>query len=183
MRRPLVGVFVGGRSSRMGRPKGLLPAPDTGEPLYVRTARLARELGAEVTLVGASEDYAFDGERLADATGIVGPLAGIVSLLARGDGQVVSLACDMPFLTSPLLARLFDAPPARAVAPRVAGAPHPFFARWDAPAVLGEARAFATEGGRSPSRLLERVDALALALSDGEALLLRDWDTPGDLAP
>jgi choline dehydrogenase len=44
----VLGVFVGGRSTRMGgHPKGLLAAPDTGEALVVRAVRLAREIVAQ----------------------------------------------------------------------------------------------------------------------------------------
>ena len=58
MREPVVlGIFVGGASTRMGgQPKGLLPAP-TGEPLVSRTIAAGRAAGLAPVLVGAAEHY------------------------------------------------------------------------------------------------------------------------------
>jgi hypothetical protein len=45
----LAGIFVGGAARRMdGAPKGLLPAPDTGEALVVRAARCCVEAGIHI---------------------------------------------------------------------------------------------------------------------------------------
>jgi molybdopterin-guanine dinucleotide biosynthesis protein A len=111
MTAPLVmGIFVGGRGRRMGGvQKGLLIAPDTGETLVARLLRLGREAGHEVVLLGAAElgADAAGALQLADAAPGVGPLAGLQSLLGyAGSRDALCLACDMPFVSADLLARL-----------------------------------------------------------------------------
>ena len=43
--RPLLAIFVGGKSRRMGEPKGLLPVPGGVEPIVEALVRRAREAG------------------------------------------------------------------------------------------------------------------------------------------
>ena len=46
--RPLLAIFVGGQSRRMGTPKGLLPAPGNDEPIIEKQKDfLMRSLEAE----------------------------------------------------------------------------------------------------------------------------------------
>ncbi len=163
-----------------GAPKGLLLTPD-GEPVVVRAVRVLREAGATPVLVGRSDAYDVDADRVADAPDLRGPLAGLVALLELHDGPVVTVACDMPFFTAPLVRRLVEAPPARAIAARPGGVWQPFFARWDAASVRADARAYASAGGRSLFGLLERLGAAELPLSEVEARLLVDWDAPADV--
>src|SRR5262245_60230419 len=81
----LVGIFVGGKSRRMGGvAKGLLAAPDTGEPIVVRLARITREAlpNSAVVLAGASDAYIVTAiPSLPDAPELTGPIAGLVALL------------------------------------------------------------------------------------------------------
>lgn len=185
----VLGVFVGGASRRMGgRPKGLLPAPDTGEPLVARLLRLGVETGLEPVLVGDAAPYvalAPGIRRLADAPAGIGPLGGLAALLAyAGARPALALACDMPYVTAPLLARL-AAPGWRGavVAPRrEPGAPlEPLCARYDPPRVREPLRDAIARGVRSFQALLREVtvEELPLALEERDAL--RDWDAPGDL--
>ena len=56
----VVGVFVGGRATRLGGlAKGLLRAPDTDEPLVSRLARISRQAlpRSEFVLVGDARAY------------------------------------------------------------------------------------------------------------------------------
>jgi molybdopterin-guanine dinucleotide biosynthesis protein A len=192
--RPLVvGIFVGGRAMRFGGiPKGLLRAPDTNEPLVARLSRLAREAipGAELVLVGNAEAYRdLDLPSLADEAPGQGPLAGLVALLGecgRRERDAIALAGDLPFITAQLLSRLArEAPDAAALAPRPDGIWQPLFARYASDA-CGNVAARALDGG---ARALHRVlDALGdgaaeFRLSDEEAPLLRDWDSPEDVNP
>ncbi len=183
----VVGVFVGGRSARMGgRPKGLLAAPDTGESLVARAVRLARELGAEPVLVGAADAYehvARDVTVVGDEPAGVGPLGGLCGLLSyAGDREAIALACDMPHVTLDDLRALAAAHPDAAcvAARRDEGAPwEPFFARYDPARVLPEARAMAARGERSLQALLARVGTLPVAVG---ARALDDWDAPEDVS-
>lgn len=194
---PLCGILVGGKARRMGgRPKGLFAAPDSGEPLVVRLARLANELGLEVVLVGEAPAYA---QALAEAPGLppvgvlkdeppgIGPPGALQALLGAAQGRdVLALACDLPYVTRELLERLL--PPlgpgvdARA-ARRGPGAPwEPLLARY-APSTLPWLREGLAAGERSLQALLDRLRTEPLVLAPSEHALLDDWDEPADLLP
>jgi molybdopterin-guanine dinucleotide biosynthesis protein A len=178
-----------------GKPKGWLLAPQASEPrvsVIERTVALARERCGEVVLVGRADPYAALGvESIPDAStaqgeSARGPLAGLVALLEHaGGGAVIALACDMPYLTREMLARLVGfAPDAAAVAPRAAvgKAPwSPLFARYDVGRVRGVARAMLEAGERSLRAVLDAVGTTELACSPEEHHALRDWDTPADV--
>lgn len=185
---PLAGIFVGGGSTRMGgRPKGLLAAPDTGEPLAVRLARLARGVGCEVVLVGRADAYREALPHLPvleDAPGIDGPLAGLSALLAEaGERPALALACDLPFVTASLLQRLLDAPAAPIVAPRARpDAPwEPLLARYAPSEVAPVLEGALRDGIRSFQRLFARLAVQELPLATAELEQLRDWDEPSDV--
>lgn len=112
---PLTGaILVGGRSSRMGADKALLP--------FYRDAPLVRTLvGAlntvcdEVLLVGG-DPRRFDALELSarwipDAPAGRGPLAGVLGALraARHDHCLI-VACDMPFVSPAVVAAFAHAP-------------------------------------------------------------------------
>jgi len=181
----VAGIFVGGRSSRMGgRPKGLLEITP-GVTLVGRWRGLFEALGIPCVLVGAHAAYEGEGVPvIADASGdATGPLGGLLALLAHaGDRLAIAVACDMPFVSEALLQRLADAPRTNALAPRRDGRWEPFFARYDAAAVLPFAEAQARAGRMSLQALLDAASADELSLSPAEREQLDDWDTPDDAA-
>ena len=165
-----------------GVAKGLLKVP-SGETLVARWQRLFRELGVTVVLVGRHEAYAdLDIECIADEPAHIGPLGGLVALLARaGTGRAIAVACDMPFVSLELVGKLASyASAAAAVAPRHDGVWEPLFARYDAARVIAVAQKHALGGERSLQRLLDEVGTEALPLATHELELLRDWDRPED---
>ena len=102
-------VLAGGRSSRMGRDKALLPAGSG--TLAGQIAAMVRQAAGNVTLIGPPERYSFLGfPVVADAREGCGPLGGLYTALrlSRADWNLV-VACDMPGLTAPFLVELFDA--------------------------------------------------------------------------
>lgn len=181
-----LGLFVGGRSTRFGgAPKGLLPAPDTGEALVVRAVSLARGLGLPVTLVGRADAYREifpELPALADEAPDAGPLGGLCALLAWARRRpVIALACDMPAVTRDDLRALRDHPATSPVvaARRAPEAPwEPLLARYDPPRVLSEARARLARGERSLQGLLRAVGVADAGLPPRAC---EDWDTPDDL--
>jgi molybdenum cofactor guanylyltransferase len=176
-----VGVLVGGASSRMGRTKALLDAPEGGT-LLARAIALAHAVGAEPVIVGRRDDVPALATVIDDVRADRGPLAGLVSLFEHaGDRQVVALACDMPFVTAPLLARLLAAPPALAIAPRRDGRWEPLFARYDAARALPLARGRLDADQCSLQGLLDALRATELLTTSAERALLADWDTPSDV--
>jgi molybdopterin-guanine dinucleotide biosynthesis protein A len=170
-----------------GVAKGLLPAPEGGEPLVLRLARLARELGCEPVLVGEGAAYSavLPGLRtILDRPSGVGPLGGLNGLLhAAGERRVLALACDLPRVSSALLERfLSERPQAAVLAARGSvGAWEPLCARYDAATVAPLCERALARGVRSFQALFSELTVEELALSDGERSQLGDWDYPEDL--
>jgi molybdopterin-guanine dinucleotide biosynthesis protein A len=183
MSRLVAGLFVGGRGERFGgRPKGLLVGPD-GRPLIERLHGLLADAGADVVLVGAREPYASLGiEGLDDDPPGIGPLGGLRALLRRaGSGPALALACDLPFVSGALVARLVDAPPASIVAPRIGTRWEPLFARYAPARVLPVVDRLVAARRHALQALLDEAKAEALSLTSDEVLELRDWDRPEDM--
>lgn len=185
---PVLGIFVGGRGTRMGGvQKALLRAPDSAEPLVTKLAHIGRDAGLEVVLVGSAElgDAAAGIVQLRDATAGIGPLGGLVSLLAFADQRpALAVACDMPFVSSALLTRLArEVPDAALLAPRdpLTGKWQVMFARYDSARVRPSVQAAIDRGEHSFQALFERIPSVELPLVASEHAQLRDWDTPGDL--
>ncbi len=164
-----IGIFVGGRSTRMGgAPKGLLVGP-TGETLLARVMRVAASVG-EVIVVGDASAYGV--ASIPDDPPGIGPLGGLRALLAGG--SAIAVACDMPYVEAEHLRALAEHPSrAPIVAARRDQRWEPFFARYDA-SVLGAL----TDSERSLQRLFAKLSPVELAI-DPHAL--DDWDTPDDI--
>src|SRR6188768_810664 len=156
--RLLVGIFVGGRGSRMGGvAKGLLKAPASEATLV---ERLLGELGraapdAEVVLVGDATPYAALGLRsVEDAPPGIGPLGGLLGLMLEGERQgaelALALACDLPRLDAALLTRLLrEAASADAFVVELEGVRNPLLTRYRVAAALPAAREVLQAGKRS----------------------------------
>jgi molybdenum cofactor guanylyltransferase len=188
----LVGIFVGGRGSRMGGvAKGLLKAPDSEATLVERLrAELASALpDAEVVLVGAAEAYTALGlAAVNDEPPGVGPIGGLIGLLAhaerRGAEQVLALACDLPRIGGELLRRLVnEVHGAGALVTAQGEIRNPLIARYAVARTLPEVRKALGSGQRSLQAVLDRLgnDAVTLRLTELEAATLDDWDTPDDM--
>jgi molybdenum cofactor guanylyltransferase len=180
----LGGIFVGGRSTRMGGvPKGLLAAPEGGT-LVARWASLFAGLAIPIVLVGPGAAYATTAiERIDDDVLGIGPLGGLIALLEHAaSGHAIAVACDMPYVSAPLLAKLArHSSDAAALAPREGNTWEPFFARFRAPDALDTARDHARRGVHSLQALLDALGTAALSLDPRERAELRDWDTPEDV--
>ncbi len=180
---PVLGIFVGGASTRMGgQPKGLLRAPD-GASIVQRWRALAATVGLPSVLVGDAGAYAHLGiETVADERPGAGPLGGLVGLLrSRSEPQVVVVACDMPHVTAALLKRLAFAESSAAIlAPLRDSRYEPLFARYDRARILPLAARQLAGGDRSLQKLLRDAGAQPFILSEDEWPLLADWDRPAD---
>jgi molybdopterin-guanine dinucleotide biosynthesis protein A len=185
----VMGIFVGGQAKRMGGvQKALLRPPhvDDDDTLLGALARLGRAAGLDVVLLGqASLGSAAAGMlQLPDAQPGLGPLGGLSSLLAyAGERRAVAIACDMPYVTPALLARLLnEMPQAALLAPRDPGTGkwQALFARYD-PQLLPVLRVALAGGERSFQGLFARTQVTELVLANGEHDQLRDWDTPEDM--
>lgn len=99
-------MLTGGRSTRMGRDKALLPF--RGRTLVEWVAEQAREAAGEVRLVGAPERYGhLEIPCIAERYAGCGPLSGIEAALREGGAEwSLIVACDMPGLAVPFLKEL-----------------------------------------------------------------------------
>ena len=101
-------VLVGGRSSRMGRNKALLPWRDS--TLVHEIAAKVLAAAGSVALVGPSQFP--DAPRfdcVADLRPGFGPLSGIEGALASGRGELnLIVSCDLPLLDTQWLKHLLE---------------------------------------------------------------------------
>src|SRR3989337_991257 len=118
-----VAVQAGGRSSRMGEDKALLQLD--GIPLIERLLQRVSGLGDEILITtNRPQDYQYLGLRMAsDPEPGAGALHGLRTALEAARGQtVLVLACDMPFVSRPLLEHMLQlAEAADLVVPRRGG--------------------------------------------------------------
>ena len=183
MQPPLVGILAGGAGRRMGgRDKARLVAPG-GEQLLPRLLRVCAELSLPALVVGGA---APEGVRaLSDAPPGIGPIGGLSALLAHaGARPALLLACDLPYLTAPLLGRLAStasAAPVLAARDPATGKWQPMFARYASVAVLPALQLAIADGVRSLQTFLRTQVVEELVLDDAERAQLHDWDTPEDL--
>ena len=178
--KPLVGLFVGGASRRMGRPKGLMKGP-SGERLVTRVLTLLEPLGVDVVLVGRRREYeALSLPVVADAPSGIGPMGGLAAVLRHAQSrEVIALACDMPYFLGEDVCRLLRFPSqAPIVAPKREGRWEPFFARYTSSVVLP---LVAQQVHMKNYRLQALFDALHVDEMPMVDARLNDWDSPQDV--
>jgi molybdopterin-guanine dinucleotide biosynthesis protein MobB len=178
-------VLIGGKSTRMGRPKHLL-RKDGGTWLE-RTVGLLRSKAQTVAVIGegALPETLGDLVRLADAPDARGPMAGILAAMRWAPrASWLVAACDLPALSGEALDWLLAtrAPGRWATLPRLeaAGRVEPLLAHYDfrARALLEELAA----GGNF--RLQDLSQARAVYTPSPPAGLAEAWrnvNTPEDL--
>ncbi len=106
-RMPLTAVILaGGQSRRMGADKALLRLASGGPTLIERVVAAARAAADEVVIVAedAGRLPTMDVRTVPDAIAGAGPLAGLVAgFEAARHPDILALACDLPYLSVPLL--------------------------------------------------------------------------------
>jgi molybdopterin-guanine dinucleotide biosynthesis protein A len=102
-----ISLSAGGKSSRMGRDKGLLSF--MGKPLYVYILDQLRGASDDIFLIANDEQGYWQSETpvFADKIADIGALGGIYSALSYAQNDVcLVLACDMPFISLPIIDQL-----------------------------------------------------------------------------
>ena len=102
-------VLTGGKSSRMGRPKALLPFD--GEPLIVHIVRHLKRVFAETVVVAAPEQELplLPVALVRDQVAYQGPVSGIYHGLKAATKEVCFVtSCDAPFLNLALISHLLS---------------------------------------------------------------------------
>ncbi len=162
-RSPLGCVLAGGRSSRMGRDKALLPLH--GVPLVVSSLDRLRALGLRPVIAGARPDLAQYATVVPDLHPGCGPLGGIEAALAAAgspEERVLFLPVDLPLLPEAFLALLMERAErtgALATIPVFAGRAQPLCAVYRAALLPGIAAALAT----GDYKVMRVVDSLTSA--------------------
>jgi molybdenum cofactor guanylyltransferase len=182
--RPAVSGFVltGGRSSRMGTEKALLPF--RGGLLGAHIASVVESACGQVTVVGDPVLYAALGRPvIADLHPGIGPLGGIEAALAASPTPwILVAACDMPGLTAEFLQELMREterqPEADAILPIPAGGPaNPLCALYHQ-RILPRLREAIATGDYKVTRALNGTELRLIAVDDGQAL--HNANTPAE---
>jgi len=183
-----VAVQAGGRSSRMGRDKALLPLG--GMSLIEHVLRRVEGLGDEVLITtNRPDDYGFLGKRMVeDREPGAGALQGLLTALeaARGE-RVLLVGCDMPFVNRNLLEHMLAiATEAEVVIPRRGGKFQPLHAIY-ATSCAGPVRETLEAGERRmisffPHIRTSIVEQETLDRYDPQGLSFFNANTPEELA-
>jgi molybdenum cofactor guanylyltransferase len=181
-------IQAGGRSSRMGRDKGLVEL--AGKPLIRhildRLAPLAGDL--LITTNDPAAYSAFGARTAADERPGAGALDGLWTALEAAEGDpVLVVACDMPFASRRLAAHLLAlSAGAEAVVPRPGGEFEPLFAAYRRSCAVAIRRALDTGQRRVisffPDVRLRLVEADEVERIDPDPWSFFNVNTPDELA-
>ena len=110
-------VLAGGKSSRMGRNKALLPfgAGTLLESVIAKVQTVFERVVLSVHEEGAYPQITLP--QVADRYPETGPMGAIASLLDAGESRIFCVACDMPFLNASLIEYLCSFTDCDAVVP------------------------------------------------------------------
>ncbi len=176
-------VLTGGGSRRMGRPKALVEVAGAPMARRVAAALVAAGCGSVVLVGGEAGELGGLGLPLVpDRHPGAGPLGGVITALESAPGEVVVVACDLPYLTGDVLltiVRAAAADPAADVAVARTNVVEPGCALWRPTALPVALEAFES-GERAVHRVLRRLRAIEVAVP---AAALRNINTPDDLVP
>jgi molybdenum cofactor guanylyltransferase len=179
-------ILMGGAARRLGgRDKSRLVVG--GQTILSRQLQAIDGITDDILAIGGDGVHAPPLRGVADRRPGLGPLAGLEAALdaARGD-TVLLLACDLPFITTPLLAHLVTlAPTADAVVPRTDRGYHPLCAVYHRRCMEAVRRRLDT-GALALQGLLQEitvrvVEGQELAQFGRETRLLANANTPSDL--
>jgi molybdopterin-guanine dinucleotide biosynthesis protein A len=179
-------ILAGGRARRLGgRDKSRLVIG--GRTILERQLDVLRRLVPRIVIVANAPEQFVDGVPvLADALPECGSLGGIYTAVANAGGPVLILACDMPFVTAPFLARIIEAGQEADIAiPRGHDGYQPLCAHYAA-ACAGPLRSRIERGALKVVDLLADVRVRELgpdeiAPFDPDGLLLLNVNTADDL--
>lgn len=185
-------LLAGGRSSRMGQDKALLPLAD-GRPLWRRQLDdVLRPLGpAELWFSGPPRvGLPADARVLADEQPGLGPLSGIAAALdAMSTPLLAALAVDLPAMTMEYFRKrlLPRCQPKKGAAPRGEDGFYEPLAAVYPRECLELAREHLRGGDRSLQSFVRRLEAAglieAVEIRKGERSLFTNWNTPADVGP
>lgn len=178
-------VLAGGRSRRMGLDKATLRLE--GETLVARAARVLGAVFGEVAIADAGRGYLPGLRSLPDGPG-AGPAAGLLGAANSFPGRsFLALACDLPFVTPALLARIAEEHAFDLVIPEGPAGLEPLCALY-APRALDELARRVSAGHLALHELaggsglrIRRLSVEEVATLGLPGAFFRNWNEPGDL--
>jgi len=184
-----IAIQAGGESHRIARNKALLPL--AGRSLIEHVLARLEGLGDEILITtNRPQDYYFLDLRLVtDLVPGIGAIAGLhTSLTAARGSSVLVVACDMPFISRPLLEHLVGlAPQADVVIPRHGDKYEPLHAVYNRHNCLPALENALAAGSKRMISFLPQVKVLPVEESeltrlDPRGLSFFNINTPEDLA-
>ena len=189
-------ILAGGKSSRMGREKALIPMG--GETLLTRAVRFwnLSGLADRILLSAGSPDRLTLLKSLPEGVKPVfdsfedsGPMAGILSAFRQTDAELLYVsAVDMPYLSRDAAETLLHEISEMSAADRLpdaavflrAGRPEPLFGIYRRSAADAAERLLRS-GNRKMSRLLNSIETVYCPTDDGMEKIFQNINTPEDL--
>ena len=180
-------ILAGGESRRMGQDKASLVLD--GQTLLQSVAATLQPLFAEVVISVRQPRSDTDLPQVSDDVAHAGPLAGMAAGLERSTSPwIFAVACDMPFITAPLIEYLArQRADWQAVVPVVHGYPQPLAAFY-AKSSLDRVHALLRGSGKHSLRALleglqvRYVNEAEMLEADPQLHSFFDLDTPQDVA-
>ncbi len=180
-------ILAGGKSSRMGRDKALLPFGN--QTLIAHIAQTLRPVFAEIVVVTSNLEIAraADLPSVADQFSGRGPLAGVHAALLHFDAPTFVVACDMPFLNADFIRFLAQDFDGAARVPLSDGGFEPLHAVYAPTCLPTFERHLRTDGKMPPlRRVLEEVGARWVSVEvarsyDGDLKMFDNWNAPADI--
>ncbi|KAL4724314.1 hypothetical protein ACLX1H_008927 [Fusarium chlamydosporum] len=196
-------ILAGGKSTRMGSPKHLLPMPD-GRPLYRRQIDVMRETQPNVDTIYISlaqdsqlDDFLREAMRSSDSAAISGtkieviidtetseseeskgPASGILAAFQRDpDATWLVVACDYPNITTSALEQLMSSYQSPVTCFRnLQGFCEPLLGIWS-PEAIKHLQDNCDKGKLSPSKAAKELNGLMVLPSGDVEMLLQNVNT------
>lgn len=183
---PVLGcVLIGGKSTRMGKPKHLIL--ENGTTWLERTVELLNRITERVVIVGDGSvpESLKDITRLPDIYGINGPTAGILSAMRWApDASFIVSACDLPNLSLDALRWILSnrRPGAWAIFPRLPGNSkvEPLLSYYDVRARILLEKA-AADGFKRPSHIASHASVITVMPPGHISSAWRSYNTEDEL--
>lgn len=161
-------ILVGGESSRMGEDKSRLLV--NGKTTVSLIAEALRPVTASIRIVGSHSEPSKDSlPNIPDLQNKWGPLGGIQAALRAGRSKFcVVVACDLPFVTTELFARLLSSREiSDAIVPmQKDGRPQPLCAVYQREPCLVATENAIADNQHSPRAMLDRVRTRYIAFDE-----------------
>lgn len=159
-------ILCGGKSSRMGEDKGLIPFLNS--PMIEHTINALNLRQVPITLITSNNDYnQFGLDMIADSYTDKGPLAGIHAGLLHSKYNVnIVLSCDTPLIPTALIQHLIESyNDDDALIVSIDGRAHPLIGIYHK-RIIPELEALIKEENLRLSQLHERIKTRTLDLTD-----------------